>query len=171
MNTTPEDAAHVTPQDTAYITPEDAARTLNEIRTSQARLIRSRPWFPAWYTTGVALYVTGIQFLTEPGTPVAATSTGIAVLTLALAALVLTFAFRTRHRPHRALVTWKILAIFATWLATAIALCLVLALALSDISYARTYAALAMTAYMTATGPLIARHITNRMAATIEAAR
>lgn len=162
-----------TPEDAPYITPEDAARTLREIRTSQARVIRSRPWFPAWYTTGVALYVTGVQFLTEPGTPMNTMTTGIAVLSAALLALVLTLAYRTRRRPHRTLVTPKILAVFAAWLVTAILLCLALALPLdaAGIPYARTYAALVMTVYMAATGSVVARHITDRMAAAIESAR
>ncbi|MFC6083942.1 hypothetical protein [Sphaerisporangium aureirubrum] len=163
MDATPEDAAH--------ITPEDAARTLSEIRASQARLIRSRPWFPAWYTTGVGLYVTGIQFFTEPGTSVGVMRTGIGVLTVALIGLVLALVLLGHQRPHRALVTWRVLGIFGAWLVTALVLCFVLALALSavEVPYARTFAALVMTVYMAVTGPPVARRITRRMAATIEA--
>ncbi|MET8144657.1 hypothetical protein ABZU32_30510 [Sphaerisporangium sp. NPDC005288] len=186
-HTTPQDAAHVppeaasdaTPQDAAHvfsapasdITPEEAARTLREIRESQARVIRARPWFPPWYTTGVALFVTGMQVLTEPGTPGAVTATGIVVLTLALAGSVGAVVLFERQRPHRSLITASALVSFMAWVAVCVGLCLAVALSLSGagVPYARTYAGLAMTAFMAVTGPLVGRWITRRIAAAVEA--
>ncbi|WP_248963679.1 hypothetical protein [Sphaerisporangium perillae] len=158
------------PEDAAYISPEDAAHSLHEIRAAQAKMVRARPWWPGWYTTGVALYVTGMQYCTEPGTTPAVQVTGITLLSLVLAGLVAAMALSSRQRPHRSLVTPAVLGAFGAWLLVGIALCMVLALALSGagISYGRTYAGLAMTAYMAVTGPLVARWITRRMAATIE---
>ncbi|MDH2429829.1 hypothetical protein [Sphaerisporangium sp. TRM90804] len=165
MNTSPGDAPS--------ITPEEAARSLAVMRASQARIIRGRPWFPGWYTTGVALHVTGIQFLTEPGTSRAVTVTGVIALTAALGGLVVALAVSRRQRPHRSLVTPGILAVFTAWVLLSMAVCWVLALGLTfaEVPYARTYAALAMTAFMAATGPIVARRITGHMAARIEAGR
>ncbi|MFC7385862.1 hypothetical protein [Sphaerisporangium rhizosphaerae] len=170
-HTTPRGAAHTPSGPASDISPEEAARTLREIRESQARMIRSRPWFPAWYTTGVALFVTGMQFLTEPGTPGAATAAGIVVLTLALTGSVGALVLFERQRPHRSLVTGSILLWFMAWVAVCVGVCLAVALPLSGagVPYARTYAGLAMTAFMAVTGPLVGRWITRRIAATVEA--
>ncbi|MFC4532446.1 hypothetical protein [Sphaerisporangium dianthi] len=171
----PRDAAQVTPEDSygdaARVTPEEAARTLREIRDSQARVIRARPWFPAWYTTGLALYITGVQFCTERGTPGPVMVAGLIVLTLAMGGMVGAVVFVRRQRPHRSLVTWRLLVSYAAWLMVAIALstALALPLAMAGVPYARTYAGLTMTAYMAVTGPLIGWWMTRRIAAAIEA--
>ncbi|GGL08780.1 hypothetical protein Sme01_12640 [Sphaerisporangium melleum] len=160
-----------TPQDAAYISPDEAAHTLREIRTTQARVVRARPWFPAWYTTGVALYVTGVQFATEPGTPMTVTVTWIIALTAALVGLVLALVFLERQRPYRSLVTPGVLGVFLAWVASAVAVGAAFAFPLdgAGVPYARTWATLVMTAYMTVSGPTVARWITRRMASEIEA--
>lgn len=148
------------------LTPEEAAHSLAEIRQTQARAVRSRPWFANWYTTGVAVFVTGIQFVTEPGTPRAVAVIGAVLLSAGLGALIAVFV-RTRPAvPHRSLMDTASMTIFATWLGAAVVLTLVLALILSaqEIAYARTYAGLAMTVFMAGTGPLVGRWITARMA-------
>lgn len=153
-----------------HVTPEEAAHRLAEIRRTQARAVGSRPWFPNWYTVGVAVFVTGIQFITEPGTPRAVLVIGAILLPAGLGALMAVF-FHTRTAvPHRSLMDGKNWALFIGWLCAAIALCLTLALVLSfqGIPYARTYAGLAMTAFMAGTGPLVTRWITARMAAKLE---
>ncbi|MFC4587477.1 hypothetical protein [Sphaerisporangium corydalis] len=160
-----------TPEDTAYVTPEEAARSLREIRASQARVVRARPWFPNWYTTGVALVVTGVQFFTEPGTSGAVAVAGLTTLVLVLLGLVAAMVFGNRQRPHRSLVTVKALFVFLVWVWTSVGVCLVAAVALAGagVPYARTYAGLAMTVLMASTGPVLGRWITRRMAAKIEA--
>ncbi|MGW4643480.1 hypothetical protein ACWEN6_33530 [Sphaerisporangium sp. NPDC004334] len=170
-HTTPQDAAHTPWEPASGISPEEAARTLREIRESQARMIRARPWFPAWYPIGVALFVTGMQFLTEPGTPGAATATGIVVLTLALAGSVGALVLFERQRLYRSLVTASVLVTYIAWVAVCVGLCLAVALLLSGggVPYARTYAGLAMTAFMAVTAPLVGRWISRRIAAAVEA--
>ncbi|GII80264.1 hypothetical protein Sru01_52460 [Sphaerisporangium rufum] len=164
------------PLDAPAIGPEDAARVLREIRAGQARVVRHvGPWFPAWYVTGVGLFVTGVQYLTEPGTAMAPAVIGIIMLTLLLAGLVLllVLVLRRRHRPHRSLVSPGLVAAFVGWVLLAAGGCLVLALRLADagVPYARAWAGLAMTVFLAATGPWVGRSITRRMAARIEAGR
>ncbi|MEU8266015.1 hypothetical protein AB0B89_02515 [Sphaerisporangium sp. NPDC049002] len=159
-----------TPEDAPYISPEAAARSLREIRSSQAGIVRARPWFPTWYPTGVGVYVTGVQFLTEPGSSRPLAVTGITLLTLGLAALVFALARTNRQVPHRSLVRPGLVGAFVAWLLVGVALCLVLAVALTsaEVPYARTCAGLAMTAYLAITGWAVARAITRRIAAKIE---
>ncbi|WP_214412701.1 hypothetical protein [Sphaerisporangium fuscum] len=162
---------HDAPQDSPSLTPDEAARVLKEIRASQARVVGARPWWPGWYTTGVALYVTGVQFLTEPGTPAAVMAVGLTILTVLLTRLIVALVRGNRPQPHRSLVTAPVVAAFTAWLLSAVAACLVAAiwLSVSGLPYARTYAGLGLTVYMALTGPPVARWITRHMAAKIEA--
>ncbi|GAA4565425.1 hypothetical protein [Planotetraspora kaengkrachanensis] len=149
---------------------DEAARSLATIRDTQTRAVRSQPWFPTWYVVGVALFVTGIQFVTEPGMPVAVGGVFGVLLVAALGALVGVFVKTRRMTAHRSLLSPGEFVLFGVWLAACVALCLVLALRLqaAEIAYARTYAALVMTVFMAATGPLVARGISRRIARNIE---
>ncbi|MEV7967073.1 hypothetical protein AB0O34_13960 [Sphaerisporangium sp. NPDC088356] len=159
-----------TPEDAAYITPEAAARSLREIRASQAGIVRARPWFPTWYPVGVGVYVTGLQFFTEPGTSGLLAVTGTTLLAVALAGLIVVLARTNRQVPHRSLVRPAVVGAFVVWLLVGVAVCMVLAITLSsaEVAYGRTYAGLAVTAFMALTGPAVAFAITRRMAAKIE---
>jgi hypothetical protein len=149
--------------------PEEAAQNLATIRRTQAKAIGSEPWFPTWYAVGVGLYVTGIQCVTEQGTPVPVTVGGAVLLSAALGALIALLVKTRRITAHRSLLSSAVIA-FTTWLLVAIAITFVLALVFEsrEVAYGRTYAALVMTAWMAATGPFVARLISRRMARKIE---
>ncbi|WP_405141560.1 hypothetical protein OG589_31155 [Sphaerisporangium sp. NBC_01403] len=161
---------NATPDDAASITPEAAAHSLREIRASQAGIVRARPWFPTWYPVGVGVYATGLQFFMEPGTSGPLAVTGITLLTVALAGLIVALARTNRQVPHRSLVRPAVVGAFVVWLLVGVAVCMVLAVTLSsaEVAYGRTYAGVAMTAYLAVTGPAVGHAITRRMAAKIE---
>jgi hypothetical protein len=148
------------------ISPEDAARALSGIRGVQAQAIRSEPFFPAWFTVGVALFATGVSFFTEPGTSPLTTATGIAVLTVALAAMVFRLARGTRMRTHHSLIKPETVSGYVCWVLVSVAVALAVALPLNarEVAYAGVQGCLAMTVFMAATGPLIARWMSRRTA-------
>ncbi|MEZ0076738.1 hypothetical protein [Planotetraspora sp. GP83] len=150
--------------------PEEAARSLSAIRRTQAKAVGSEPWFPTWYAAGVGVFVTGAQFITEPGTPVSVIVGGGLVLTAGLGALIGRLVTSRRMTAHRSLTSPAGMVVFALWLCAGIGLCLALALwlASAEIAYARTYAGLVMTAFMAATGPYVARWISRQMVLKIE---
>jgi hypothetical protein len=150
--------------------PDEAARSLATIRETQTRAVRAQPWFPTWYVVGVCLFVTGIQVVTEPGVP-GLLSAGAGVLLCAgLGALVAALVKTRRMTAHRSLQSAGGFAVFGGWLALCVGICMALALRLAaaEIAYARTYAALAMTAFVAATGPFAARGISRLIARRIE---
>ncbi|GII57015.1 hypothetical protein Pth03_54040 [Planotetraspora thailandica] len=150
--------------------PDEAARSLATIRETQTRAVTAQPWFPTWYVIGVSLFVTGMQAVTEPGTPVPLSAGLGIVLCAGLGALVAVLVKTRRMTAHRSLQSGGGFAVFGGWLVLCFCLCLALALRLdaAGISYARTYAALAMTAFIAATGPLVARRISRLIARKIE---
>ncbi|OPG11887.1 hypothetical protein [Microbispora sp. GKU 823] len=145
--------------------PEEAARSLATIRQTQAKALSAEPWFPTWYGVGVGLFVTGMQFVTEPGTPVPVTVAVGLLLFAGLGALVAVLVRTRRIKAHRSLTRPKMIAALMAWIGTAIALCLALAFAIdaAGVAYARTYAALVMTAYLLVTGPLAGRLLTGML--------
>ncbi|MEV7009699.1 hypothetical protein [Streptosporangium sp. NPDC051022] len=151
------------------VSPEDAARALSDIHATQARAIRSEPFFPTWFVTGVALFATGVSFLSEPGTPPLTTGVGVVVLTAALVAMVFGLARGGRMRAHRSLITRTAMTGYLCWVLASVAVALLVALPLGtrEVAYAGTYGCLAMTAFMTATSPLVARWISRRIAGAI----
>ncbi|GAA2913894.1 hypothetical protein GCM10010517_80440 [Streptosporangium fragile] len=152
------------------ISPEDAARSLADARTTQARALRAEPSFPAWFTTGVALFATGVTFATEPGTAPAVTVTVIVALTAALVAMTLKLALGSRMRAHRSVIERGAMLGYAGWVLSSVAVAFAVAfpLAGAEVRYAGTYGCLVMTAFMAATGPLVARWISRRLAARVE---
>ncbi|ETK31183.1 hypothetical protein [Microbispora sp. ATCC PTA-5024] len=150
--------------------PDEASRSLATIRATQAKAVGSQPWFPTWYAAGVGLLVTGVQFVTEPGTPVPVTVAGGVALTAALGALVALLVKARRMTAHRSAVSPAGIAAFLVWLLASVGICLAIALRLdaAEVAYARTYAGLAMTGCMAATGPFVARWISGQMARKIE---
>ncbi|MFI6508481.1 hypothetical protein ACIBCT_12820 [Streptosporangium sp. NPDC050855] len=155
------------------ISPEDAARTLADVRTTQARALRAEPWFPAWYPVGVALFATGVTFVSEPGTDPAVTAGGIVVLTIALVGLVLRLTLTARMRAHRSLLEPAALTGFVVWVLASVGVAFAVAFPLdaAGVAYSGTYGCLVMTAFMAATGPLVGRWISSRLAAGVEQAK
>jgi drug/metabolite transporter (DMT)-like permease len=152
------------------VNADEAAQSLATIRDTQTRAVRSQPWFPTWYVVGVSLFVAGMQLVTEPGVP-GPLSGGVAVLLCAvLGAMVAVLVKTRRMTAHRSLLPPGGFVVFGVWLAACVALCLILALRwhTAEIAYARTYAALVMTAFVAATGPLVSRGISRMIARKIE---
>ncbi|GAA5049132.1 hypothetical protein HNP84_004341 [Thermocatellispora tengchongensis] len=154
------------------VPPEDAARDLADTRALQARALPAEPSFPAWFTTGVALFATGVAFLTEPGTPALLTGIGVAALAAALAAMVFLVARAGRLRLHRDLIKPAPMAGFTGWVLACAGLALAVALHLHtrEVAYAGTYGCLAMTAFIAVTSPFLARWMSRRIAGAIRAA-
>ncbi|MGC5014755.1 hypothetical protein ACLQ2R_28650 [Streptosporangium sp. DT93] len=154
------------------ISPEDAARTLADVRTTQARALLAEPWFPAWYPVGVALFCTGIVFVSEPGTEPAVTIGGVVVLTIALVGLVLKLALTARMRAHRSLLESASLTGFVLWVMVSmgVAFAVTFPLEAAGVAYSGTYGCLTMTVFMAATGPFVGRWISRRLAARVERA-
>ncbi|WP_432926037.1 hypothetical protein ACQPZZ_34570 [Microbispora sp. CA-135349] len=153
--------------------PEEAAQSLATIRRTQAKALRSEPWFPHWYTTGVGVFVTGGQFVTEPGTPIPVMIGGGLVLLTGMVILAFLMVRRRKMSAHRSLMTGSGSVAFAVWLVGSIALDIALTfwLTFAEVPYGRTYGALAMTVFMAATGPFVARWISDRMARRVESGR
>ncbi|MCT9932558.1 hypothetical protein N5079_20365 [Planotetraspora sp. A-T 1434] len=150
--------------------PQEAAQSLADIRRTQAKAVGSQPWFPTWYMVGVGLFVTGAQLVTEPGTPAVVMAAGGGVLAVGLGALIARLVTSRRMTAHRSVLSAAGMAGFALWLALSIGPALALALWMStrEVAYARTYAALGMSAFMALTGPYVARWISRQMAMKIE---
>ncbi|WP_169948780.1 hypothetical protein [Microbispora sp. H11081] len=150
--------------------PEEAARSLATIRQTQVKAVRSQPWFPAWYGVGVGLFVTGVQFVTEPGTPVPVTVITSVLLCAGLGALIAAFVRTRTMTTHRSLMRADAIAVFAVWLLLSIGICFAVAFRLSaaEVAYARTYAGLVMTAFQLVTGPLVGRWVSVLLARGIE---
>ncbi|MEW9534120.1 hypothetical protein [Microbispora sp. NPDC049125] len=149
--------------------PEEAARSLATIRNTQVRTLESEPWFPTWYTVGVGVVVTGVQFVTEPGTSTPVIVGASVLLTAALGALVGTLVRTRRVQAHKSLIP-AALATFLAWMFVLVGVCLVIAFRLDalEVAYGRTWAALTMTALMAVTGPFVSRWIARQMARKIE---
>ncbi|MEV4455292.1 hypothetical protein [Microbispora sp. NPDC049633] len=150
--------------------PEEAAQSLAAIRQTQAKAVRSQPWFPAWYAVGVGLFVTGVQFVTEPGTPVPVTVITGVLLCAGMGALIAVFIRTRTMTTHRSLMRADALAVFAVWLFVSIGICLAVAFRLSaaEVAYARTYGGLAMTGFQLVTGPFVGRWVSALLARGIE---
>lgn len=145
--------------------PEEAARNLATIRQTQVKALSAQPWMPTWYGVGVGLFVTGVQFVTEPGTPIPVT-VGLGLLLCAgLGALVAVLVRTRRIKAHRSLTGPKMVAALLAWVSVGIGICMALALLLdgAGVAYARTWAALVMTAYLYVTGPLAGRRLTGML--------
>ncbi|MBB2913539.1 hypothetical protein FHS43_004843 [Streptosporangium becharense] len=152
------------------ISPEDAARSLADARAVQAQALRAEPSFPTWFTTGVGLFATGIAFVTEPGTPPAVIVPALVVLTGVLVAMVLRLARGARLRVHRSVIEREAMLGYTGWVLASVAVAFAVAfpLAGAGVRYAGGYGCLAMTAFMAATGPFVARWISRRLAARAE---
>ncbi len=150
--------------------PEEAAQSLATIRQTQVKAVRSRPWFPTWYVVAVGMFVTGVQFVTEPGTPVPVTVITGVLLFAGMGALIAVFVRTRAMTTHRSLIRMDAMALFALWLFLSIVICLAVAFRLdaTEVAYARTYGGLAMTAFQLATGPFVGRRISALLARGIE---
>ncbi|MGI5154691.1 hypothetical protein [Microbispora sp. CA-102843] len=150
--------------------PEEAARSLATIRQTQAKAVRSRPWFPTWYVVAVGLFVTGVQFVTEPGTPVPVTVITGVLLAAGMGALIAVFVRTRAMTTHRSLMRVDAVAVFVLWLLLGIGMCLAVAFRLhaAEVAYARTYAGLVMTAFQLVTGPFVGRWVAALLARGIE---
>ncbi|WP_182883430.1 hypothetical protein [Microbispora sp. H10949] len=149
---------------------EEAERSLALIRRTQAKAVRSQAWFPAWYAAGVGLFVTGVQFVTEPGTPVVVMMVTGLLLAAGMGALIALLVRTRTMTAHRSLVRANVMTLFMLWLALGIGLCLAVAFRLdaAEVAYARTYAGLVMTAFLLVTGPFVGRWMSAMLARRIE---
>ncbi|WP_055480709.1 hypothetical protein [Sphaerimonospora mesophila] len=150
---------------------EEAARNLATIRETQAKAMRFQPWLPVWFMAGIGLFVTGVQFITEPGIPKpVAVGLGI-VLAAGMGALVAVFAKTRRMTLSGRMATSAMLPVYLPWLFVGIGLNLgvVFLLGGMDVPFGRTYAGLSLTAYFALGSPLISRWIARRMARKLEA--
>ncbi|MFC0865733.1 hypothetical protein ACFHYQ_25885 [Sphaerimonospora cavernae] len=151
--------------------PEEAAQNLATIRETQVRAVGSHRWFPAWYMAGIGLFVTGIQFVTEPGAGSPVKAVVAALLAAGLGALAAVFVGTRRMTVDNGLAWPAFLPVFLPWLAVGLGLALGSAFFFSamEVPYGRTYGGLAFTAFMAATSPLISRWVARRMARKLEA--
>ncbi len=91
---------------------EEAARNLATIRETQAKAMRFQPWLPVWFMAGIGLFVTGVQFITEPGIPKpVAVGLGI-VLAAGMGALVAVFAKTRRMTVSGHMATSAVLPVY-----------------------------------------------------------
>ncbi|GAT69753.1 hypothetical protein PS9374_05430 [Planomonospora sphaerica] len=164
MNATPE---------SMDLSPEEAARALSGIRATQARAVRTTPWFPTWFVVGIGLSVTLIQVSADPLTPVPLRIACAVLAAAGIAGSSIAIGRSGRMRAHRSVISAAGMLGYTGWLLALIA-CTVAAavfLTLSGVPYGATYACLGMTAAMALTGPLVARWISGRNAAKIERGR
>ncbi|GGS65024.1 hypothetical protein GCM10010156_24920 [Planobispora rosea] len=161
MNTTPHDA---------HISPEEAARTLSGIRATQARAVRSTPWFPAWFVVGIGLSVTCILASSDPATPVPLRVAGILLAVAGIAGCSIALSRGGSMRAHKSVTDAAGLVGYFVWVFAIAGLTVAFALFLAfrEVPFAAAWAGLAMTAVMGLTGPLLARWISRRNAAKIE---
>ncbi|MEU8385673.1 hypothetical protein [Streptosporangium sp. NPDC048865] len=157
------------------ITPEEAARTLEQVRETQRKVLRAAPpMFPAWYPVAVWVFVTGMQFVTE--IPSAGWIWGaVAALSAGLAAAVLKFVRDVRNaklRPHSSVMDPWAWAGFAGWVVVTGLSALPMAFWLGDlgVAYPRTLMGVIMTVIVAITSPPLARWMSGRTARRAEAA-
>ncbi|GAA3442098.1 hypothetical protein [Planomonospora venezuelensis] len=161
MNTTPQNAD---------LSPEEAARALSDIRATQARAVRSTPWFPAWFVIGIGLSVTCILAASDPLTPVPMRIAGIVLATAGITGCSVAVGRSGSMRAHKSVTDAGGLIGYFVWVLSIVGLTIPFALFLAwrDVPYAAACAGLAMTAAMGLTGPFLARWISGRNASKIE---
>ncbi|MFF3442647.1 hypothetical protein [Streptosporangium sp. NPDC002721] len=158
------------------ITPEEAARTLDQVRETQRRVLRAAPpMFPAWYPVAVWAFVTGIQFATEIP-PTWWLLVAVPAMTAGLVLAVLKFVRDVKNaklRPHSSVVDpWAWVGFTAWMVVTGLAsIPLVLWFTGVGLAYPRTLMGVIMTAIVAVTSPLLARWMSGRTARRAEAAR
>ncbi|WP_055480269.1 hypothetical protein [Sphaerimonospora mesophila] len=152
--------------------PEEAAENLANIRRTQAKAVTQR-WFPAWYLGGIGLFLTGLQFITEPGIPnLVRVGVGISIF-LGLGALIAVLA-RTRRMTAGSGLAWPaFLPVFLPWFSVGIGLMLGLMFLFNTMgmTYWRTFGSLAFAVYLALGSPLISRWSSRRMARKLEEER
>ncbi|MBG0815145.1 hypothetical protein [Planomonospora sp. ID82291] len=161
MNATPE---------SMDLSPEEAARALSGIRATQARAVRSTPWFPAWFVVGIGLSVTLIQVASDPLTPLPLRIAGIVLAVAGITGCSIAVGRSGSMRAHKSVLDMAGFAGYMVWVFSLVGLTVAFALFLAarEVPYAATWACLTLTAVMGLTGPLLARWISRRNAAKIE---
>ncbi|GIH91387.1 hypothetical protein ACFFMN_30945 [Planobispora siamensis] len=157
----------------ADLSPEEAARALSGIRATQARAVRSTPWFPTWFVIGIGLSITLIQFAADPLTSLPLRVAGLVLAVAGITGCSIVIGRSGKMRTHKSVVEAGGLLGYFVWVIALVifAVALALVLAALDIPYAATWACLAMTAVMGLTGPILARWISRRIADKLERGR
>ncbi|XVQ84777.1 hypothetical protein ACQP2K_39150 [Microbispora siamensis] len=150
--------------------PEEAARSLATIRQTQAKAMKSQPWLPTWFIVGIGLFVTGILFVSEPGTPVPVIVGSAILFCAAMGALTAVFAKTRPMTVNDPAIKRAFSAVYLPWLAGGILLGYAVSfpLAAAHVPYGMACGGLALTLYFALGSRAVSRAIARRAARRFE---